>query len=412
MPQAPRQGWRNHDRDMSRHTSHRRRHREPTHLILARGDEVKSVIVHRWMIWAGSLAAVGVTFWLCAATAYVVFRDDVLSAMMTRQARMQHTYEDRIAQLRLQIDRVTSRQLLDQEAFTVRVDELLRRQQAIEARSVGMGGVVERARGAGIAPQPAADTTRTGTIMPRLESGDRVARIEVMLGAVEKNLETLSAVQDQTLALIETRLRETDNRMRSAIADLGLQPERLAGAPRPRASAVGGPLVPLAAGSIDPFRARTEAIEEQLAWIDRLRRGLGPLPVRRPVREPDISSGFGPRMDPFLGVPALHSGLDFRGPTGEPILAAGSGTIVSAGRAGGYGLMVEIDHGHDLTTRYAHLSSIAVQEGQRVSSGQIIGRLGSTGRSTGPHLHWETRIDGEAVDPQRFIRAGRTLGLW
>ena len=397
---------------MSRRSPKRhRRSSEPYHLIVARGDEVRSVLVRKWMIVLASFAGIGVTFWLCAATAYVMFRDDVLSSMMSRQTRMQHAYEDRIAQLRLQIDRVTSRQLLDQEAFTVRLDEVLRRQQALEARAQVINGAVERARQSGITVQPP-DPTVTGSIDPRHGTPPgRVAAIDAMLGAIDRNIGVMVASQDHVLAQIETRARETENRMRSAIADLGVDPERLAG-PRPRPQAQRGPFVPLVGVGLDPFQHRNDTLADQLGWIDRLRRGLGPLPVRRPVAEVDISSGFGPRTDPFLGTPALHAGLDFRGTTGDPVRATGAGTVVSAGRSGGFGLMVEIDHGHDLTTRYAHLSAIGVQEGQRVAAGQVIGRLGSTGRSTGPHLHWETRLDGEAIDPARFMRAGQRLGIW
>jgi hypothetical protein len=115
-------------------------------------------------------------------------------------------------------------------------------------------------------------------------------------------------------------------------------------------------------------------------------------------------------MDPFLRTPAMHTGLDFRGSTGDPVRATANGRVESAGVNGGYGKMIEIDHGNGFSTRYAHLSAIEVKVGQSVRIGQIIGRVGSTGRSTGPHLHYETRIDGEAVDPQKFLRAGLRLG--
>ena len=111
-------------------------------------------------------------------------------------------------------------------------------------------------------------------------------------------------------------------------------------------------------------------------------------------------------MPEFL---AYHSGVDFREAHGAPVLATGAGRVTSAGSNGGYGLMVEIDHGGGMTTRYAHLSALLVAEGQFIPSGAIVGRLGSTGRSTGPHLHYEVRIDDEPVDPMRFLRAGARL---
>jgi murein DD-endopeptidase MepM/ murein hydrolase activator NlpD len=139
---------------------------------------------------------------------------------------------------------------------------------------------------------------------------------------------------------------------------------------------------------------------------------MAALPIRKPVPgELDETSGFGVRMDPFLNRPAMHTGIDFRGTIGEPVRATASGTVTVAGWSGGYGRLVEIDHGNGLSTRYGHLSEIEVKVGQKVRIGEEIGRLGSTGRSTGPHLHYETRINGEAVDPARFLRAGTRLGL-
>jgi murein DD-endopeptidase MepM/ murein hydrolase activator NlpD len=106
----------------------------------------------------------------------------------------------------------------------------------------------------------------------------------------------------------------------------------------------------------------------------------------------------------------MHTGIDMRGDRGEPVHATANGKVSIAGREGGYGNMVEIDHGNGFSTRYGHLSAIEVKVGQRVRIGQEIGRIGSTGRSTGPHLHYETRIKGEPVNPQKFLRAGLRLG--
>jgi murein DD-endopeptidase MepM/ murein hydrolase activator NlpD len=115
------------------------------------------------------------------------------------------------------------------------------------------------------------------------------------------------------------------------------------------------------------------------------------------------------RADPFTRSPAMHTGLDLHGETGDPVRATANGTVTVAGWSGGYGKVVEIDHGNGFSTRYGHLSTIGVQVDQSVTSGQTIGKVGSTGRSTGPHLHYETRVSGEAVDPQKFMRAGQKL---
>ena len=108
--------------------------------------------------------------------------------------------------------------------------------------------------------------------------------------------------------------------------------------------------------------------------------------------------------------PAIHAGIDMRGDKGDPVRVTANGTVTIASWQGGYGNMVEVDHGNGFATRYGHMSKIDVKVGQSVRIGQTLGEIGSTGRSTGPHLHYETRIDGEPVDPQKFLRAGLRLG--
>jgi murein DD-endopeptidase MepM/ murein hydrolase activator NlpD len=147
-------------------------------------------------------------------------------------------------------------------------------------------------------------------------------------------------------------------------------------------------------------RAQAQDLHNTLTYV----------PLRRPLTgELDMSSPFGVRMDPFVREAAMHTGIDFRGTTGDPVHATAAGKVSKAGWEGGYGQMVEIDHGEGLATRYGHLSEIDVRVGQSVHIGQVIGRVGSTGRSTGPHLHYETRINGEAVNPTRFLAAGVKL---
>jgi len=142
------------------------------------------------------------------------------------------------------------------------------------------------------------------------------------------------------------------------------------------------------------YNPRTTSIYQQNAFV----RG-SPVGEKAIVDLGDLTSGFGIRPDPFLNVPSMHTGMDFRGNTGDPIRATGSGEVTVAGANGGYGKMVEINHGDGTSTRYAHMSSVAVWPGDTVRGGEILGRVGSTGRSTGPHLHYETLVNGEVVDP-------------
>lgn len=130
-----------------------------------------------------------------------------------------------------------------------------------------------------------------------------------------------------------------------------------------------------------------------------------PVPARSAAPLPAFSSGFGPRSDPFHGGPAIHAGIDLPGAIGTPVLASAPGKIRFTGRAGGYGLMVEIDHGGGLATRYGHVSRILLRPGMPVAAGQVIALMGSTGRATGSHLHFEVRLHGRPVDPLPYLRA-------
>lgn len=175
---------------------------------------------------------------------------------------------------------------------------------------------------------------------------------------------------------------------------------------------VGGPFVPLPLTSSDAaaFEHAAIAAQSAIAMAEKLHRIAAHVPLATPLSGPlEVTSSFGPRIDPFLGRPALHAGVDLRENYGAPVRATAAGTVVFANAKGGYGNMVEIDHGNGLSTRYAHLSSFAVGQGQSVKAGDIIGRIGETGRATGPHLHYETRINGEPVDPERFLKAGLLL---
>ncbi len=135
------------------------------------------------------------------------------------------------------------------------------------------------------------------------------------------------------------------------------------------------------------------------------------VPTQEPVAGGNLGSAFGWRIDPISGRSALHTGLDFPSDTGTPVLAAAGGVVVIQEYHPAYGNMVEVDHGNNLVTRYAHASRVLVKKGDLVKRGQKIAEVGSTGRSTGPHLHFEVLVDGIYQDPQKFLHAGRqTVG--
>ena len=415
------------------------------YFTLTRGEKKRGLALRPGALYALLAVVPLLCLWYLAATLYLVFRDDMLAAMMKRQAEMQYAYEDRLAAMRGHLDRVSSRQLLDQDSFEGKVHELLSRQAQLEARGsmvmalAAHAGVARDVTGA-IGKQapdgsvaraaarvvPAAGGGRTvvgSPVSPSLSSyaplvpaedsaevhGDASDALPVAarLASLASSLDMIDTTQVAAVAAIEFQARDSAQRLRGVIADTGLSLDRLA-PPSGKPTAQGGPFVPLkvdANGSL--FEKAVARLQASLANADKVERLLPYLPLRRPLpASAETTSPFGARSDPFLGRAAMHSGQDFREEYGAPVHATAAGKVVKAGVNGGYGNMVEIDHGNGLTTRYAHLSAIDVEEDQAVTAGQVVGKLGSTGRSTGPHLHYETRIDGEAVDPQRFLRPG------
>lgn len=410
------------------------------------GKKVRVGPVVFWIV-VGSIVIMGA--WSAATATYFAFRDDVLTRLVARQAEMQYAYEDRIAELRAQIDRTTSRQLLDQEQFEQKLDQIQRRQTTLEQRTTALASMPTDGSAPAPQPQPArspgrgaslADPITTGSLKPSPVSDtvifvappDREARLESrnsklaslkpsdlsktagvgnVLTRLQMSLDGVEGRQMATLNALEESFESRVRRMRGVFTDLGLNHAGMeSGAPQ---AGVGGPFVPVKApgGDASPFERQLYRINTTRAQINRLNRTLAVVPYRKPViGQVEFSSGFGVRSDPFLGRPAMHTGLDFRASTGDPVRATAYGKVITAGWSGGYGRMVEIDHGNTLTTRYGHLSEIHVKVGDIIKIGQVIGAVGSTGRSTGPHLHYETRIDGDAVDPQKFLRAGVRLG--
>jgi murein DD-endopeptidase MepM/ murein hydrolase activator NlpD len=148
-----------------------------------------------------------------------------------------------------------------------------------------------------------------------------------------------------------------------------------------------------------------------MTWkkLDSTEQGSIAIPSVQPVDHMSFTSNFGVRSDPFRGTAAMHSGVDIPGPVGTPIYATADGLVGRAERSGGYGNLVEINHGKGIQTRYGHLSKILVEPLARVKRGQLIALMGSTGRSTGPHLHYEVRIDGHAVSPVPFLQTADYL---
>lgn len=406
-------------------------------VILASGDKIRHMTIRPWMAAVTFCFAGMFTIGYLAATSYLVLRDDLIGATMARQARMQHDYEDRISALRAQVDRVTSRQLLDQQVVEEKVEKLMQQQVALSARHGKLDALLNRAESSGVEAsegvplpdqKPVTDGRRadaTGAInaimgltggtpqkttqLAYAATGESVAdRADRMFSKVTLSLKDLEHEQITRIQSLTAGASETADAIQTILRRTGFDVVADAGSETDSDMAIGGPFVEPVDLS-DPFEDSMHDLDTALERLDSARRTARKLPFGNPSPGSNITSRFGNRTDPFLGRLALHAGIDFRASTGTEIRSTGAGTVVTAGRNGGYGNMVEIDHGDGLTTRYAHLSRVLVKVGDHVGASDPVGLSGTTGRSTGPHLHYEVRRDGKAVDPMRFLTAGMKL---
>ncbi len=372
------------------------RRREPHTVIIARGDEIRHFTIRPWVaaLTGSALAAVAIGYLL--ATSYLVLRDDLLGASAARQARMQQAYEDRISALRAQVDRITSRQLLDQQLMESKVSELLARQTELTERHGRIGPMLERGQADTLpeaAPVPAekpderadARTTLDGlksalasatavdsagdqpfsfwSTRAAIASESAADHADKLFVAINQSLRTIEDEQMVSVNSLAENAYQTADAIREAAEEAGLELDVDGGK-----EGLGGPLIPLDHQA--EFDTRVKELDAALDTLDAVKAEVRRLPIANPAPGLAISSTFGVRRDPILGTPALHSGMDFRAPMGTDVYATAPGTVVKAGPNGGYGRMVEIDHGHGFTTRYAHLSRIAVKPGDRVVAGR------------------------------------------
>ena len=402
-------------------------------VILASGDKIRHMTIRPWMAAVTFCFAGMFTVGYLAATSYLVLRDDLIGATMARQARMQHDYEDRISALRAQVDRVTSRQLLDQQVVEGKVEKLMQQQLALSERHGKLDALLSRAEESGVEEtgsiplpdeKPLTDGRRADAVgainaimgiapqkttqLAYAATGESVAdRADRLFSRVTLSLKDLEHEQLNRIQSLTSGASERADAIQTILRRTGFD---VAGAlPEDESdTAIGGPFVePL--NTSDPFEESINDLDLALERLDAARRTARKLPFGNPSPKSSITSRFGNRTDPFLGRLALHAGIDFRASTGTQIRSTGAGTVIVAGRNGGYGNMVEIDHGDGLTTRYAHLSRVLVKIGDHVEAADALGLSGTTGRSTGPHLHYEVRRNGKAVDPMRFLTAGMKL---
>jgi murein DD-endopeptidase MepM/ murein hydrolase activator NlpD len=362
-----------------------------------------------------AMTAVGLAGWCVYATANTVLEGPQATASNAEVERERAKYDRWLNESRAQA--AASQALLEE-----RSRQFDRATADLESRHEVLRSLLEYAGGASLQLAANRPIERDGAriIMaasideaePRQSRAIAAEPYQVTTVGFRANPNRLEDEQQQLLSELEDNVVERSEQTRGVLRVTGISLASLTG---PDADAAGGPLVPqdfvayLRGSDLNPaFQERVAQVAARVTESRRLEGIANSTPLAPPVAvEYRETSGYGNRIDPFTGRPAVHSGLDLAAFERAPVVATSPGTVVYAGTRSGYGYTVEIDHGHGFKTRYAHLRDIQVQRGDSVAIGQRIGSMGSTGRSTATHLHYEVWFRGRAVDPVNFLRAGR-----
>jgi len=339
---------------------------------------------------------------------------DIAGLVNGQMAATLSSYQDRIEQLRLEVDRLHSRQYATTGNMNQQLQELAQQQEVLTEQHQYVKALADKAAELGIAPiaatdaPPAApDATTTPPATGTLSTSDAGP------DAIEQAGHRVRQMMDESrvaLATISAEATSSTDQILGSLKQLGIKPDMPA-AGADDEDGMGGPLLPPQDTADDGNMVdEANAVVTALARFKDAKAAIADAPVHMPVSGPErVSSGFGNRTDPFTGRQAFHPGIDFPWPTGTTVMAAGEGKVVYVGQINGYGNVIDIDHGGGIVTRYGHLSAFIATQGEMVKTGTPIARVGSTGRSTGPHLHFEVRRADHPVDPTYYLAVGKRL---
>ena len=405
--------------------------------------------------WTQAVLALGAVFflgWVGFTSVNVVFQDQIIAAKDRKFIRMQSAYEQRIAEMQSSYDEVSTEMVLAQSRFLSQTSDLEAKHGLLadllnhsrEVRSqlddmrkkvAGLPGTNKRKADGEtrimLRPAPVEGAFRESRVQvspPHLNmnssSGQGGAytdlaqaadglRHEEKVAFMDHRLENLDLVQQHLVNRIEEETDLEIKEIESIIRMTGFDPDAMAEDMTLEAVAEGGPFINFA-DTVLPDGETSEGFDRQIFRVatnlDRisvLNQALRQLPLAKPIYGIETTSNFGARVDPFNRKLAFHSGIDFAGSYGTNVHAPMAGKVVYAGWRGAYGRFVEVDHGNGIKTRYAHLASIKVKVGDVVEFRETLGKVGSSGRSTGPHLHYEVWVDGKVQNPAKFLKAGQ-----
>ena len=329
----------------------------------------------------------------------LVMAPDIARLMNGQNEMIVGAYEDRLAQMRTEIDRLQSRNYAQAGDINLQLQELSQQQDVLLEQHQLVKALVDKADQLGLTAAADIHLSVPAPVNTPGGNPDMDATAAALGRMLDETQLAMSGIADAATARTEGIMRE--------MTRLGVPLEL----PEPGLDGVGGPLLAaLDDAPSSPMIEDANAVMDALLRYKAAREGLAAAPVHMPIAGAfRQSSGYGNRKDPFTGRMAYHSGLDFAAATGSTVLAAAEGVVSFVGTRSGYGKVVEVRHASGLVTRYAHLSAQLAREGQQVTTGTPIARVGSTGRSTGPHLHFEIRRNDQAVDPKPFLDAGKRL---
>ena len=411
----------------------------PEQRLFLRSDDTTRFVRLRPVTQLVGISGITVVFgWTLVASSFLVI--DAVSSGNSRDQmlRAQSAFEERLDQLSAERDARAAEALAAQNRFTVALDQVSKMQSQLltseqQRREVETGldavqttlrdAISERDEAKAIVTAEANDQAapdRSGEFSVALDilsnelrsAADQRASAELEAAEAQLTAQELAVERDQILARNDEILTQLEDAVSVSVKPLddvfrsvGMNPDDVLSTIRRGYSGQGGPLTPMSystRGNAALSQGETKArqIIVTLDQMNTYRIAIEKLPLAMPVRDSfRYTSGFGRRWG------RMHEGIDMAGPVGTPIYATGDGVVIQAGRASGYGNLIKIQHELGTETRYGHLNRIRVKVGDKVSQGDLIGDMGNTGRSTGPHLHYEVRMKGRAVDPMSFIKA-------
>lgn len=409
----------------------------PEQRLFLRSDDTTRFVRLRPVTQMVGISGITLVFgWTLVASSFLVI--DAVSSGNTREQiqRSQAAFEERLAELQAERDARAAEALAAQSRFAVALDQvsqmqsqLLSSEESRREMETGLAAVQSTLRdtladrdtavaAADAGTTPAPDRTEEFSVALDILSGELRSSADQRSEAVEEaeaaklTAQELTVERDQILARNDEILTQLEDAVTVSVAPLdevfrnvGMNPDEVLRTIRSGYSGQGGPLTPMSYSTrgnaaLTDTELKARQIIVTLDQMNTYRIAIEKLPLAMPVTDNfRYTSGFGRRWG------RLHEGIDMAGPVGTPIHVTGDGVVTFAGRSGAYGNLIKIRHELGTETRYAHLSRIHVKVGDRVSQGDRIGDMGNTGRSTGPHLHYEVRMNGRAVDPMSFIKA-------